>query len=184
MAKKTTPVKSPKATSVTETVAAAAGVGFSLDEIKEVIILLRENGVTEFELTKCDSKLSLKRQGAPVAPAPVQSFQPGAYSAPMAVETPALAVQAPAAPKANLSVNLHSVNSPMVGTFYKKPSPDAPAFVSVGDMVKKGQTICIIEAMKVMNEIEADASGRVVEICLDDAQIVEFGEALIKIDPS
>lgn len=82
-----------------------------------------------------------------------------------------------------IKIKLHEIKSPMVGTFFKRPAPEAKPYVSVGDTVKKGQVLCLIEAMKVMNEIEADISGRIVEICLDDGQVVEFEELLYRIAP-
>jgi acetyl-CoA carboxylase biotin carboxyl carrier protein len=115
-----------------------------------------------------------------VSPAPVMAAAPVATAAP-AVSAPAPAAPAPAAPAAQKPG--HLVTSPFVGTFYRTPAPDQPAFVEVGTVVKKGQVLCIIEAMKLMNEIEADAAGKVAEILVENGQPVEFGQALFRIEP-
>lgn len=174
---------------------------FSLEDIGDLLQVLKANEVTEFKLERANERLSLKRgnegaghvaaapvaQAAPAAPvgfAPVESapaqFAP-AQSAP-AQAVPAQAVPAPIAAAPAASSAVEEVSSPMVGTFYSRPSPDADSYVNVGDIVKKGDKLCIIEAMKIMNEIEADKSGKIVSICLEDGQMVEFGEPLFKLE--
>lgn len=165
---------------------------FSIDELSVILEMLRENGVTEFKLERGDEKLSLKR-GVP-ADSGMMNAHP-VQAAPQFAPQPQMEVFAPAPaarPETQLQVitgqkvqsNLHEVKSPMVGTFYRRPSADAEAFVSVGTMVKKGDKLCLVEAMKLFNEIVADMSGKIVEVCLDDGQMVEFGEALFRIDPN
>ena len=169
---------------------------FSLEDIGDLLQVLKANEVTEFKLERANERLSLKRgnegaghvaaapvaQAAPAAPvgfAPVESAP--AQAAP-AQAVPAQAVPAPIAAAPAASSAVEEVSSPMVGTFYSRPSPDADSYVNVGDIVKKGDKLCIIEAMKIMNEIEADKSGKIVSICLEDGQMVEFGEPLFKLE--
>jgi acetyl-CoA carboxylase biotin carboxyl carrier protein len=156
-------------------------------EIKELIEFLIEKDVTEFELERGDVKLRVKRGqetqyvsaptviAAPVAPAAASA----ASAAPKSVAASPAAVAAPAAPPAE--ENLHYVKSPIVGTYYESPSPGSPPFLKVGDHVKEGQVLCIVEAMKLMNEIEADASGEVVKILVTNGQPVEYGMPLFAI---
>ena len=163
------------------------GDRFDLDDIEKILEMLSANDVSEFRLEREEEKIWLKRgPSVEYVSQPVyqsQQFQPqyaGGY--------PAAPVAAPAAAEAAavavVEKKYHEVNSPMVGTFYRKPSPDAEFYVNVGDRVKKGDVLCIVEAMKLMNEIEADASGKIVEICLEDAQMVEYGEVMFRIDTS
>lgn len=176
---------------------------FDIEEISELLKLLKENEVVDFKLERSGEKISLKREGersialaqlalANSAPAPVAvpSLMPqAAVSAPpvapevaAAVASPAAASPAPeAAPEAKN--NFLEIKSPMVGTFYTRPTPDAESYIAVGDTVKKGQVVCIIEAMKIMNEIEAEHSGRVVEVCVEDGQMAEYEETLFRIEP-
>lgn len=156
-------------------------------EIKELIEFLIEKDITEFELERGDVKLRVKR-GSELQYVTV----PTAQAAPIvnaAGGTPALAkseppgpaaVAAPAPPPA-VEENLHYVKSPIVGTYYESPSPGSPPFLKVGDHVKEGQVLCIVEAMKLMNEIEADASGEVVKILVTNGQPVEYGMPLFAI---
>lgn len=175
---------------------------FSIEEITSLLNILKENGVTEFELKRGDEKISLKR-GIPQVnlaaaysqqiPAPIMVAMPPTQAAgddsghPAArevfVANQPMVAQAPSAITARAS-NSKPVKSPMVGTFYGRSSPDAEPFVQVGDIVKKGDVLCIVEAMKIMNEIESDQSGRIVKVCLDDGQMVEFGEVLFQVEPA
>ncbi len=146
-----------------------------LRKLKKLIDLVQESGISELEVTEGEEKVRIAKQlaAAPVAhqvyaPAPV------AHAAPAAT-TPAAGPSEPALPAG------HIVKSPMVGTFYRASSPDAKAFVEVGDTVKEGQTLCIVEAMKLLNEIEADASGVIKAILVENGQPVEFGEPLFVI---
>ena len=147
-----------------------------LRKLKKLIDLVQESGISELEVTEGEEKVRIaKHYGAPVAP--MQNYQ-----IPMGAP-----VMMPGATGTTSSVDLddeddlpegHQVKSPMVGTFYRSPSPGANAFVEVGQTVKQGDTLCIIEAMKLLNEIEADVSGTVKAILLENGQPVEFGEPL------
>jgi len=152
-----------------------------IKELEQIIEILKKNEVTEFELNKGDMHIKLSREklaraaiteGAPVAH--VQFAQP-------AIISTATASAAAIAPTVN--PNLVKVESPIVGTFYRRSSPDAEPFVSEGARVEKGDTLCIIEAMKLMNEIEAPRSGRIEKVMLTEGQVVEYGELLFLINP-
>jgi acetyl-CoA carboxylase biotin carboxyl carrier protein len=155
-------------------------------EIKELIEFLIEKDVTEFELERGDVKLRVKRgQETHIVAAPIAQAAPIAVSAPVAAtpsKTPAAApapVATPAPPP--VEEDLHYVKSPIVGTYYESPSPGSPPFVKVGDRVKEGQVLCIVEAMKLMNEIEADAGGEIVKMLVSNGQPVEYGMPLFAI---
>ena len=143
-----------------------------LRKLKKLIDLVQESGIAELEITEGEEKVKIVKGGvvAAAAPAPVM-MAPAPAQHPAATGAPA-AEAAPAAPEG------HVVKAPMVGTFYRSPSPDAKVFVEVGQAVKEGDTICIIEAMKLMNEIEADASGTVKAILVENGQPVEYGQPL------
>jgi acetyl-CoA carboxylase biotin carboxyl carrier protein len=144
-----------------------------LRKLKKLIDLVQESGIAELEITEGEEKVKIVKGGL-VSVAAVA--QPAAAAAlPTAVQT-APAAAAPAEPEPGQEG--HVVKAPMVGTFYRSPSPDAKVFVEVGQAVKEGDTICIIEAMKLMNEIEADASGVVKAILVENGQPVEYGQAL------
>jgi acetyl-CoA carboxylase biotin carboxyl carrier protein len=145
-----------------------------LRKLKKLIDLVQESGIAELEITEGEEKVKIVRGGqvevSPSgAPAPVAASAVTAPPAAQAAPTP----EPPPAPEG------HVVKSPMVGTFYRAPSPDAAPFVEIGDTVKAGQTICIIEAMKLMNEIEADQDGVIKAILVENGQPVEYGEPLI-----
>jgi acetyl-CoA carboxylase biotin carboxyl carrier protein len=146
-----------------------------LRKLKTLIDLVSESGISELEVTEGEGKVRIVKNAAPVyvQSAPQYAPQPGTL-APFgsAPEAAAPATPAPAAPQG------HVVTSPMVGTFYRAPSPGADPFVQVGDTVKEGQTLCIIEAMKLLNEIESDVAGVVKEILVDNGQAVEYGQPL------
>jgi len=150
-----------------------------LRKLKTLIDLVSESNISELEIAEADGKVRIVKTpaGAPVAlaaPAPVAQV----IGAPAggALERTAVEPELPAAPAGNV------VKSPMVGTFYRSASPGAEAFVEIGSVVKIGQPICIIEAMKIMNEIEADAAGTIREILCENGQAVEFGQALFVIE--
>ena len=151
-------------------------------DLKQLIEFLKENGVAEFDLDRGDMKIRLKFNQA-VAPSAVPLLAPGIIppaafaAAPPAVPAP----PAPAAPAPEPETELHIVKSPIVGTFYGSPSPGAAAFVSPGDHVEKGQVICIVEAMKLMNEIESDAAGEIVRCLVTNGQPIEYGQPLFSI---
>jgi acetyl-CoA carboxylase biotin carboxyl carrier protein len=144
-----------------------------LRKLKKLIDLVQESGISELEVTEGEEKVRIAKQltAAPIA------HQVYAAAAPMAASAPAAAPAAPVAAEPAAPAG-HQVKSPMVGTFYRASSPDAKAFVEVGDTVKEGQTLCIVEAMKLLNEIESDASGVVKAILIENGQPVEFGEPL------
>jgi len=163
--------------------------GFSLEDVKSLVQLLEESDVTHIAWQRGSEKVVIRRgSAAPAGPAVVHALPtPPPVTAAIPVAAPASAAPPPAPPAAARDPKLDApgtvVSSPFVGTFYRSPSPDAPPFVDVGQRVKKGQTICIIEAMKLMNEIESDVDGVVAEIMVPNASAVEFGEALFRIVP-
>ena len=151
-------------------------------KIKKLIELVEESGITELEVQEEEGTVRISRAAPAVAPASVQYA-----AAPVVAPTPAAApAQAPAAatpaPAASDELSGHLVRSPMVGTFYRSPSPEAKAFVEVGQSVKVGDALCIVEAMKMMNRIEADKAGVVKAILINDGDAVEFDEPLIVIE--
>lgn len=157
-----------------------------LKEIKELIKLVSESGVSEVEVERGDFKVSIKKveekttiiqQAA--APVVQQLSAPVTTAAPVAtISTPA--VTAAPAPTAS---NLITIKSPMIGTYYKQPSPDKPSFVNVGDEIKVGQVLCIVEAMKLFNEIESEVSGKIVKILVENASPVEYDQPLFLVEP-
>jgi acetyl-CoA carboxylase biotin carboxyl carrier protein len=153
-----------------------------LQEIRRIVELMNEHGLTHFDLTKKDFHLKLKK-GADLDDlralmGSLPSAGPVGYSpAPAATPTPTSGPAAAATPVAEGS----EITSPMVGTFYQKPAPDAPNFVEVGSTVSIGQTICIIEAMKVMNEIKAEKSGTICAVVAEDCTPVQYGDVLFRI---
>ena len=145
-----------------------------LRKLKTLIDLVSESNVSELEITEAEGKVRIVKSGG--APLVMQQAAPVALAAaPVPAAAPA-AVEAPAAPAG------HAVKSPMVGTFYRSSSPGAKAFVEVGSQVKEGETICIIEAMKILNEIEADKSGTITRILCENGQAVEYGQPLFMIE--
>ncbi len=151
-----------------------------LRKLKTLIDLVSDSNVSELEITEAEGKVRIVKGG----PAMVQAYQmPVAQPAPVAV-APAVSAPAaaPAAPAAAPVDAGHAVKSPMVGTFYRSSSPGAKAFVEVGQAVKQGETICIIEAMKILNEIEADKSGTITQILCENGQAVEYGQPLFIIE--
>lgn len=149
-----------------------------LRKLKTLIDLVSESGVAELEITEGEDRVRIvNRNGA----APVQVHQPVTVAQPMPVPVPAPEVAPAPAPTAPRQTGT-PLTSPMVGTFYRAPSPGADPFVKVGDTVKKGQVVCIIEAMKLLNEVEADMDGTVKEVCVENGQPVEFGQSLFIIE--
>ena len=148
-----------------------------LRKLKTLIDLVSDSNVSELEITEAEGKVRIvKSSGAPLV-----MQQPVAMMAAPAVQAaPAPAV--PAAAASSAEILGHAVKSPMVGTFYRSASPGAKAFVEAGDIVKEGETICIIEAMKILNEIEADKSGTVKKVLCENGQAVEYGQPLFLID--
>ncbi|HAS6216218.1 TPA: acetyl-CoA carboxylase biotin carboxyl carrier protein [Vibrio vulnificus] len=150
-------------------------------KIKKLIELVEESGIAELEISEGEESVRISRHGQMMAaPAPMHyAAAPVAQPAPVAAAPVAAAEAAPTAAAVPAG---HQVLSPMVGTFYRSPSPDAKAFIEVGQSVTAGQTLCIVEAMKMMNQIEADKSGVVTAILVEDGQPVEFDQPLVVIE--
>jgi len=156
-----------------------------LKEIKELIKLVSESGVSEIEVERGDFKVSIKKntekttlvhaapvvQNAPIA-APIMASVTSYPTEKMEAQTSTPAIS-----------NLITVKSPMIGTFYKTPSPDKPSFVNIGDEIKPGKVLCIIEAMKLFNEIESEISGRIVKVLVENASPVEYDQPLFLVEP-
>lgn len=164
----------------------------NVNELRELVAALSQSDVAELTLKSSTFELTLRKQGVvtaasmptvlvaseAVAPAPAK---------PVEVVAPVAEAEAPATPPApppGKHSDLLTISSPMVGTFYRSPAPDEPPFVNVGDRVSTGQTVCIIEAMKLMNELEAEISGEIVEILVNNSEPVEFGQALMLVRPN
>ncbi|QTN34339.1 acetyl-CoA carboxylase biotin carboxyl carrier protein [Akkermansiaceae bacterium] len=153
-----------------------------LQEIRKIVELMNEHGLTHFDLTKKDFHLKLKKGADLEDLGKLLSSIPSAPAA--AAAAPVAAISAPAAASstpAPAAAEGAEITSPMVGTFYRKPAPDAPNFVEVGTAVSEGQTLCIIEAMKVMNEIKAERSGTICAIVAEDSNPVQYGDTLFRI---
>jgi acetyl-CoA carboxylase biotin carboxyl carrier protein len=146
----------------------------NLDTLKQIVKVAKDEGVAELKVDTKDFKVEVRFSTGVVAS--VQHAQPVVvHSAP----------QAPTSAKAPVAdANVHVIKSPFVGTFYASPGPGKPAYSKVGDKVKAGQALCVLEAMKIMNEIDADVSGEILEICVDNESLVEFGQPLFKIKPN
>ena len=164
----------------------------NLKELKELVEFLVEKDIAEFEMERGDLKVRVRRPSDSGAPPPPQVIQiPAAPVAPVLHHMPPLAAPGaaaaagspPAQPAAPREEELHAVKSPIVGTFYDAPSPGSPPFVKIGDAVEAGQALCIVEAMKLMNEIESDVAGEVVKKFASNGQPVEYGQALFAIRP-
>jgi acetyl-CoA carboxylase biotin carboxyl carrier protein len=165
----------------------------NLKELKELIEFLEEKNIAEFELERGDVKVRIKRAGEQtvvhthadprfyaVPPAPAAAPELGAVPV---VAVPAHAAPAPAKAEPAPEEGLHTVKSPIVGTFYEAPSPGAPPFAKVGDTVEMGQVLCIVEAMKLLNEIESDVAGEIVKKLATNGQPIEYGQELFVIRP-
>ena len=165
------------------------------EEIRRLVKIVEESNIAELEVSRWGRKVRIRKYATPgngsassaenvvlpaSAPAPVAAQVP-----PAPAPQPQPAQETPAAPQAKPeeSKDLIEVRSPMVGTFYRAPAPGADPYVKVGDVVSPGQVLCIIEAMKLMNEIEAEVSGKVVEICVENAQPVEYNQVLFRLEP-
>jgi acetyl-CoA carboxylase biotin carboxyl carrier protein len=167
--------------------------GNKLDELRALVEFLKANEIAEFDMEQADLKVRIKFAGEP-APAVaggldmaqlsrLMASAGGGENIPSLARTAPAAASAAAAPAAAPEETLHEVKSPIVGTFYESPSPGAAPFVKVGDQVEAGQVLCIVEAMKLMNEIESDVAGEVVKRIATSGQPVEYGQALFAIKP-
>jgi acetyl-CoA carboxylase biotin carboxyl carrier protein len=164
--------------------------GVDLEQLERLFSFMSEHGLEEFEYSRGDLKIRLKKAALNQGPAPALAATQSAPSpsgvTPAATVAPAQAAGATAASEAAppaAAADEHVIKSPIVGTFYAGPSPEAGPFVRVGDFVEAGQTVCIVEAMKLMNEIEADISGEVVRVFIENSQPVEYGEPLFALRP-
>jgi acetyl-CoA carboxylase biotin carboxyl carrier protein len=156
-------------------------------ELKELIEFLIEKDIAEFELERGDVKVKIKR-AAEAPPHDARYFAVHPAAAPIVAHAPATSTPLPlttpqAVPPPVVEENLQSVRSPIVGTFYEAPSPGAPPFIKVGDHVEVGQVLCIVEAMKLMNEIECDVTGEVIKKLVTNGQPIEYGQELFAIRP-
>lgn len=157
-----------------------------VQEIRELIKLVDQSSLNEFTYENEDTKIEMKKnsgavnvqQAAPQQPAEIQAAPQQAAPQPSKAEEKAASATAPAAQQAAADDNLHQIISPMVGTFYHSPSPDQPAYVQPGSVVQNDTVVCIVEAMKLFNEIEAEVNGEIVEILVKDGQLVEYGQPL------
>jgi acetyl-CoA carboxylase biotin carboxyl carrier protein len=158
-----------------------------LKQIHELIKIINKSNIGEISIEDKDGKVTIKQKDekvVQVAAAPqVYNVAPAAAPAPAPAAAPASA--APAAPAASASTdNYVTIKSPMIGTFYRRPSPDKPIFAEVGDEVAPGKVVCIIEAMKLFNEIESEVKGKIVKVLVDDASPVEYDQPLFLVDPA
>jgi len=157
-------------------------------QIQELVKMVNKSNISELSIEEDKFKITIKQKDNEVqqviavpAAAPVQAVAPVAPAAPAPAPAPAAPAAPPAAPaKAD---NLVTINSPMIGTFYRSPGPDKPPFVNVGDDVAPGKVVCIIEAMKLFNEIESEVSGKIVKVLVDDASPVEYDQPLFLVEP-
>jgi acetyl-CoA carboxylase biotin carboxyl carrier protein len=158
----------------------------NLDDVKQILQLMREHELTEFELERDGIKIRVCKNGSSGVPVPLPASSQASAPAPSSVAERAGQPAPPALPSPTSEVSPDElefavVKSPIVGTFYRSPEPDAPAFVEVGSQVKKGQVLCIIEAMKLMNEIECDHDGEIAMVYVENGQPVQYGERLFAI---
>ena len=159
-----------------------------LKEIQNLIRFVAKSGASEVKLETGDVKITIRTGSDKAETTIIQQPQQVAVPAPVPVETPAPAAPAKEAPaeaeKADDTSKYIEIKSPIIGTLYRKPSPDKPAFVKVGDTISAGDTVCIIEAMKLFNEVESEVSGKVVKVLVEDSSPVEFDQPLFLVDPS
>jgi acetyl-CoA carboxylase biotin carboxyl carrier protein len=163
----------------------------NLKELKELVEFLKEQDIAEFELERGDLKVRVRRAGDATAPAPPQVIQiPAPPAAPVIQHVPPVSVMPTPVGQASVPASVaapadeaHTVKSPIVGTYYDAPSPGSPPFVKIGDLVEAGQVLCIVEAMKLMNEIESDVAGEVIKKFATNGQPVEYGQALFAVRP-
>jgi len=186
MSENTASAKAKEKTGATKSAAAAkkgpvAKPSLNMDELRELAELVNEHGFTDFEFENENIRVRLSKMTA----APVIQAQPVAATFAAASPAAASTTAAPAGESAADAVpsNLYEVKSPIVGTFYRSPSPEASAYVEAGTKVVRGQTLCIIEAMKLMNEIESDNEGTISEICVENGEPVEYGQVLFRMIP-
>jgi acetyl-CoA carboxylase biotin carboxyl carrier protein len=186
--KKATPKKTVAKKAIAKKVVGSAKSNlpqtFNIDEITSLLNAVNESGVNELKLEKNDFRITI-RQGMNAPAAVVHAAAPAVAAAPAPVAAAAPAPDTAPAKSADAPVadNLITVKSPMIGTFYRSPSPDKPLFVNVGDSIKVGDVLCIVEAMKLFNEIESEVSGTIVKVLVDDASPVEYDQPLFLVEP-
>ena len=161
----------------------------NIKEIQDLIKFVAKSGVSEVEIEQKDFKITIKSEDKRedkqiIVQAAAPAALPAPVAAPAAAPAPAAPVATPAAPAADEDSKYLTIKSPMIGTFYRSAGPDKDAFVSVGDTIGNGDTVCIIEAMKLFNEIEAEIKGKIVKVLVDDATPVEYDQPLFLVDPS
>lgn len=161
--------------------------GMDIKQIQDLIKFVAKSGVNEVSIEQADFKITIKSNQEPTyvtanipSPVPAAPVAPPAVMAPVAAETPAKTNEN----SAEDTSKYLTIKSPMIGTFYRSPSPDKPSFVNVGDTINAGDVVCIVEAMKLFNEIESEFSGKIVKILVDNAQPVEFDQPLYLVDPN
>lgn len=145
-----------------------------MEELKALIGIVAKEPIQEFEFESGTLRFRIRKDGSTAVAAPA----PALPMAPVPMATQVLPVAPAAAPAPEAEAGLHFITSPIVGTFYRSPNPNSPPFAQVGDFVKPGQTLCIVEAMKLMNEIESDVAGEIVKVLVENGQPVEYGERL------
>jgi acetyl-CoA carboxylase biotin carboxyl carrier protein len=151
-----------------------------IKEIQELIKFVAKSGVSEVSIDRKDFKITIKAQGNAPAVVNMQAAPMPTAAAPAPVSA---AAPAPVAPVAIENANLITIKSPMIGTFYRSGSPDKPSFVNVGDKIGPGNVLCVIEAMKLFNEIESEVSGKIVKILIDNASPIEYDQPLFLVEP-
>lgn len=163
----------------------------NITQIQDLIKFVAKSGVSEVEIEQKDFKITIKTHEPAGKREVVQVMAPAAQPvaiapapAPVAAAAPAAAAPAPAAPAAENKGNLVEIKSPMIGTFYRSSSPDKPPFIEVGQSIKKGDTVCIIEAMKLFNEIESEVSGTIVKVLVNDSSPIEYDQPLFLVEPA
>ncbi|MEO8070672.1 MAG: acetyl-CoA carboxylase biotin carboxyl carrier protein [Acidobacteriota bacterium] len=153
-----------------------------LDYVKQILDLVREHDLAEFELESGGVKVRIRKAGREITVVPPVAVAPAALPAPVGVPSSTqITANTPVPADDSDEINLGVIKSPIVGTFYRSPEPSAPSFVEVGDIVKKGQVLCIIEAMKLMNEIESDRDGEIATVYVENGKAVQFGERLFAV---
>ena len=162
-----------------------------LNELRELLTVINQTDIAEFNLKSGDFQLVIRKRTTidelpptPVQSASVQAAQATPPAPPAAIAPPPASIAPAAAPPPPKNNKLLDVISPMVGTFYRSPVPEEPAFVNVGDRIRPGQTVCIIEAMKLMNELEAEIAGEIVEVLAQNGEPVEYGQVLMRVNPA
>lgn len=162
-------------------------MAIDFQQIRELLAAIAQTDVTEFSLKSDAFELTVKKGGGVAQPMIVAdtAVTPMPMAVPNPIAPPPVVIpETTPPPTVSTNTNWVEVTSPMVGTFYRAPAPDEPPFVAIGDTVTPNQTVCIIEAMKLMNEIEAEATGKVMEILVENGESVEFGQPLMRIEPS